>query len=73
MWKDIMKNAGLEVNPHDGRETYGNRLRRKKVPLETIATLMRRENIDTTFESYIGYDIDGLGRAQDVLSGGMPD
>ncbi len=63
----LCEQLGIEFHPHDGRATYGNRLRKKKVPLETIAKLMRHESPDETFRSYIGYDDEELRQVQDLL------
>jgi len=59
--------TGLKMTPHDGRRTFGHRLHRAGVDLETIATLMRHDNVNTTFKSYIGITQDELADAMDLL------
>lgn len=64
---DVATASGVQFRPHDLRRTYGNRLHRHGVPIETIAKLMRHENINQAFRSYIGIDSDEMRAAQDLL------
>ncbi len=64
---EISKRMGRKLCPHDGRRTFGHRLHKVGVDLETIATLMRHENPNTTFRSYIGITQDELADAMDKL------
>ena len=64
---DLSREAGVLFRPHDLRRTYGHRLHDAGIPIETIARLMRHENINQAFRSYIGIDANELRRAQDRI------
>lgn len=65
--KELSARCGFGFHFHDLRATFGNRLYRKKVPIETIAKLMRHDNPNTTFKVYIGVDQDAMRGAMDSL------
>ena len=64
----VSEASGIFANPHDGRRTFGHRLHLAGVPIETIATLMRQENINTAFRSYIGITQDEQSEAMETLA-----
>lgn len=63
----LSKLSGIVFHCHDLRRTFGNRLHRAGVPIETIAKLMRHENINQAFRSYIGIDSDEMTAAMSKL------
>ena len=64
---DLSMRVGLTFRLHDLRRTYGHRLHKAGVPIETIAMLMRHATINQSFKSYIGIQSDEMRRAQDLL------
>lgn len=64
---DLSDAAEISFDPHDLRRTYGHRLHLAEIPIETIAKLMRHENINQAFKAYIGIDSDEMREAQDKL------
>ena len=64
---DLSEESGIRFDPHDLRRTFGNRLKRRKVPLEDIAKAMRHENPDVTFKCYIGGELDDRLETMDKL------
>jgi site-specific recombinase XerD len=64
----VSKISGIKANPHDGRRTFGHQLHLAGVPIETIATLMRQESINTAFRSYIGITQDEQTEAMERLA-----
>ena len=65
--REICESAGIFFDPHDRRRTYGKRLRKAGLPIETVAKCLRQENINTAFKAYIGISGDELTEAQDRL------
>lgn len=60
---EMSRACGIELRTHDQRASFGHRLHVKRVPIETIAKLLRHESINTSFRSYIGVMDDELDEA----------
>lgn len=66
--QEVCELAGIKFGTHDRRRSYGKRLRKAGLPIETVAKCLRQENINTAFKAYIGISGDELTEAQDRLS-----
>jgi integrase len=61
--------AGIDLQSHDLRASFGHRHWKAGTDLLTIAMLMGHESPDTTFRSYIGVSQADMRAAQDRLDG----
>ncbi|MGD0817783.1 MAG: site-specific integrase [Methanomassiliicoccales archaeon] len=66
--ENLSEQSGIKFKTHDLRRTCGNRLWRRGVPIETIASILRHEDCGTTFRAYIGVQSDDMRAAMDKLS-----
>ena len=71
MKQKICDMAGIQFKTHDRRRSYGKRLRKAGLPIETVAKCLRHEQINQVFRAYIGIEGDELTEAQDRLNRGI--
>lgn len=58
----VRDRAGFEFSNHTLRRTFGRRLYRAKIPIETISKLYGHDDTQTTIR-YLGINLDDMGSA----------